>query len=147
MMILQITQKLPLDFIEKLSEPSVSLVELTLKASVKDSSELTETLVVILLKFSVNDHLKQNQVLVKFTLKASVYDHLETHSDLVKISLKMLKDSENYVLDLNAVDYTDYLDNEFFFSIYSHCLTEEKVIFAVTSVFFNTEKPLVTDED
>ena len=36
-----ITQKPLLDFIEELSEPSVSLVELTLKASVKDSSELT----------------------------------------------------------------------------------------------------------
>ena len=147
MMTFWIIWKLFLDFIEELSESSVSLVELTLKASVKELLKLTEILVVILLKFSVNDHLKQNQALVKFILKASVSDHLKTHSDLVKISLKVLEDSENYVLDLNAVDYADYLDDEFFFSIYSHCLTEEKVTFAVTSVSFNTEKPLVTDED
>ena len=59
----------------------------------------------------------------------------------------MLKDSENYVLDLNAVNYTDYLDDEFFFLMYSHCLTEKKVTFAVTSVFFNVSKPLMTDKD
>ena len=146
-MTLRIIWEPSLGFIEELSEPSVPLVELTLKALIKDPPELTEILVVISLKSLLNDHLKQNQALVKFTLKASVYDHLKTHSDLVKISLKVLKDSENYVLDLNAVDYADYLNNEFFFSIYSHCLTEEKVTFAVTSVSFNTEKPLVTDED
>ena len=147
MMTSWITQKPSLGFIEEFSEPSVPLVELTLKASVKDSSELTQTLVVISLKSLMNDHLKQNQALVKVALKASVYDHLKTHSDLVKISLKVLKDSENYVLDLNAVGYADYLNDEFFFLMYSHCLTEEKVIFAVTSVFFNTGKSLMTDED
>ena len=59
----------------------------------------------------------------------------------------MLKDSENYVLDLDTVDYIDYLDDEVFFLMYSHCLTEEKVTFAVIFVSFNAEKPLVTDED
>ena len=142
-----ITQKPSLDFIEELSEASVSLVELTLKASVKDLSELTQTLVVKSFKSLMNDHLKQNQALVKFTLKSPVHDHLKTHSDLVKIPLKVLKDSENYVLDLNAVNYADYLDDEFSFSMYSHCLTEKKVTFAVTSVFFNVSKPLMTDED
>ena len=142
-----ITQKPSLGFIEKLSEPSVPLVELTLKASVKDPPELTQTLVVIPLKSSVHDHLKQNQALVKFTLKSPVHDHPETHSDLVKIPLKVLEDSEDYVLDLNAVDYADYLDDEFSFLMYSHRLTEEKVTFAVTSVSFNVSKPLVTDED
>ena len=39
------------------------------------------------------------------------------------------------------------IDDEFFFSTYSHRLTEEKVTFAVTSVSFNAGKPLVTDED
>ena len=120
-MIFWITWEPLLDFIKKLSEPSVPLIKLTLKASVNDSLKLTQTLVVISLKSSVNDHLKQNQALVKVALKASVYDHLKTHSDLVKISLKVLKDSENYVLDLNAVDYADYLDDEFFFLMYSHC--------------------------
>ena len=113
----------------------------------KDPPELTQTLVVIPLKSSVHDHLKQNQALVKFTLKSPVHDHPETHSDLVKIPLKVLEDPEDYVLDLNAVDYADYLDDEFSFLMYSHCLTEEKVTFAVISVFFNTDKPLVTDED
>ena len=147
MMTLWITQKPSLDFIEELSEPSVPLVELTLKASVKDPLRLTQTLVEILLKSSVNDHLKQNQALVKFTLKSSVHDYLKTHSDLVKIPLKVLKDPEDYVLDLDAVDYADYLDDEFFFLMYSHCLTEKKVTFAVISVSFNVSKPLVTDED
>ena len=124
----QITQEPSLDFIEKPLKSSVPLVELTLKAS-------------------VNDHSEQNQALVKFVLKPSVYDHLKIHSDLVMISLKVLEESENYVLDLDAVDYADYLNDEFFFSMYSHCLTEKKVIFAVTSVFFNTGKPLMTDED
>ena len=146
-MILWITWELSLGFIKELSEPSVSLVESTPEALVKDLSELTQTLVVIPLKSSVNDHLKQNQALVKFTLKSPVHDHLKTHSDLVKIPLKVLKDSENYVLDLNAVNYADYLDDEFSFSMYSHCLTEKKVTFAVTSVFFNVSKPLMTDED
>ena len=76
-----------------------------------------------------------------------MHDHLKIHWDLIIISLKVLEDSENYVLDLNAVSYTDYLNNEFFFLIYSHCLTEEKVIFAVTSMFFNTHKSLETDKD
>ena len=109
---------------EEPSEALISLVELTLKALKKDPLKLT-------------------QILVKFTLKSLVHDH----SDLVIISLKMLKDSENYVLDLNAVNYADYLNDEFSFLMYSHCLTEKKVIFAVTSVFFNTGKPLMTDED
>ena len=147
MMISRITWESPLGFIEEPSEPSVPLVEKTLKAPVKDPPELTQTLVVITLKSPVNDHLKWNQALVKFALKSSVYDHSELHPDLVKIPLKVLKDSENYVLDLNAVDYADYLNDEFFFLMYSHCLTEQKVIFAATSVFFNTGKPLVTDED
>ena len=85
----------------------------------KDSLKLTQILVVIPLKSSVNDHLKQNQALVKFILKSSVHDHSEIHSDLAVISLKMLEDSEDYVLDLNAVNYTDYLNNEFFFLMYS----------------------------
>ena len=147
MMTFWITWKPLIGFIEEPSELSVPLVELTLKASVKDPPELTQTLVVIPLKSSVHDHLKQNQALVKFTLKSPVHDHPETHSDLVKIPLKVLEDPEDYVLDLNAVDYADYLDDEFSFLMYSHCLTEEKVTFAVTSVFFNVSKPLVTDED
>ena len=77
-MISQITQKL--------SEASVSLIELTLKTLKKDSSELTQSLVMISLKSSVHDYL-----------------------NLVMISLKMLEDSDNYVLDLNAVNYADYL--------------------------------------
>ena len=101
----------------------------------------------ILLSSSVHDLLEINQALVKFTLKSSVHDHSEIHSDLIMIFLKMLEDSENYVLDLDAVNYADYLNNEFFFLIYSHCLTEKKVIFAVISVFFNISKPLVTAED
>ena len=113
----------------------------------KDLLKLTQTLIVISLKSLMNDYLKQNQALVKFILKSSVHDHSETHSDLVMISLKVLKDSENYVLNLNAVDYADYLDDEFFFLMYSHCLTEKKVTFAVTSVFFNVSKPLMTDKD
>ena len=113
----------------------------------QDHPELTRTLVVISLKSLMHDHLKQNQALVKFTLISPVHDHLKTHSDLVKIPLKVLKDPEDYVLDLDAVNYADYLDDEFSFSTYSHCLTEEKVTFAVTSVFFNVSKPLVTDED
>ena len=113
----------------------------------KDSSELTQTLVVISLKSSVNDHLKQNQALVKFILKSSVHDSLKIQPDLIMISLKMLEDLKDYVLDLDAVDYADYLNDEFFFLMYSHCLTEEKITFAVTSVFFNISKPLVTDED
>ena len=125
---LQITQKPPLGFIEKLLKASVHLAEST--------SEV-----------SVNDHLKLTQALMMTSLSSSVHDHLKTHSDLVKIFSKMLKDSEDYVLDLDAVNYADYLDDEFFFLMYSHCLTEEKVIFAVTSVFFNISKPLVTDED
>ena len=76
-----------------------------------------------------------------------MHDHLKIHSDLVKISLKVLKDSEDYVLDLDAVNYADYLNDEFFFLMYSHCLTEKKVIFAVTFMFFNVSKSLVTDED
>ena len=95
----------------------------------------------------MKDSLKLTQILVVISLKSSVYDHLKIHSDLVMISLKVLKDSENYVLDLDAVDYTDYLDDEFFFLMYSHCLTEKEVIFAVTFMFFNIRKPLMTDED
>ena len=113
----------------------------------EDPPELTQTLVAITLKSPVHDHLKQNQALVKFTLKSPVHDHLKTHSDLVKISLKVLEDPEDYVLDLNAVDYADYLDDEFSFLTYSHRLTEEKVTFAATSVSFNADKPLVADED
>ena len=147
MMTPRITREPPLGFVEEPSEPSVPLVELTPEAPVKDPLKLTQTLVVIPLKSSVHDHLKQNQALVKFTLKSPVHDHPETHSDLVKIPLKVLKDPEDYVLDLNAVDYADYLDDEFSFLMYSHCLTEEKVTFAATSVSFNADKPLVTDED
>ena len=113
----------------------------------KDPPELTQTLVVIPLKSPVHDHLKQNQALVKFALISPVHDHLKTHSDLVKILLKVLEDPEDYVLDLDAVNYADYLDDEFSFLMYSHRLTEEKVTFAATSVFFNAGKPLVTDED
>ena len=76
-----------------------------------------------------------------------MHDHLKIHSDLAMIPLKVLEDLKDYVLDLDAVDYTDYLDDEFFFSMYSHCLTEKKVTFAVTFMFFNIRKPLVTDED
>ena len=147
MMTPRITREPPLGFIEEPSEPSVPLVELTSEAPVKEPPEPTQTLVVIPLKSPVNDHLEQNQALVKFTLKASVSDHPETHSDLVKIPLKVLEDPEDYVLDLNAVNYADYLDDEFSFPTYSHRLTEEKVTFAATSVFFNAGKPLVTDED
>ena len=147
MMTPRITRERPLGFIEEPSEPSVPLVELTPEAPVKDPLKLTQTLVVIPLKSSVHDHLKQNQALVKFTLKSPVHDHPETHSDLVKIPLKVLEDSEDYVLDLNAVDYADYLDDEFSFLMYSHRLTEEKVTFAATSVSFNADKPLVADED
>ena len=95
----------------------------------------------------MNDHSEQSSALVKYISKSSVHDVSEIHSDLVMISLKVLKDSENYVLDLNAADYTDYLNDEFFFLMYSHHLTEKKITFAVTSVFFNISKPLVTDED
>ena len=143
-MTLRIIWEPPLGFVEEPSEASVPSVEPT---PVKKPLKLTQTLVAILLKSSVNDHLKQNQALVKFTLKSPVHDHLKTHSDLVKISLKVLEDPEDYVLDLNAVDYADYLDDEFSFLMYSHCLTEEKVTFAATSVSFNAGKPLMTDED
>ena len=95
----------------------------------------------------MNDYSELTQVLVMTLLSSSVHDHLKIHSDLAMIPLKVLEDSENYVLDLDAVDYTDYLNDEFSFSMYSHCLTEKKVTFAVISVFFNTGKSLVTDED
>ena len=123
-----ITQKPSLDFIEKPLEASVHLAESTPEASVNNHSELT-------------------QALVMTSLSSLMHDHLKIHSDLAMIPLKVLEDSENYVLDLDAVDYTDYLNDEFSFSMYSHRLTEKKVIFAVTSVFFNVRKPLVTDED
>ena len=61
--------------------------------------------------------------------------------------LKVLEDSEDYVLNLNAVDYADYLNDVFTFFTYFHSLTEKKVIFAVTFMFFNINKPLVTDKD
>ena len=95
----------------------------------------------------MNDHSELTQALVMTSLSSLMHDHSETHSDLVKILSKMLEDSEDYVLDLDAVNYADYLNDEFSFLMYSHCLTEEKVTFAVTSVFFNVSKPLVTDED
>ena len=133
---LWITQKPLLGFIEKSLKASVHLAESTLKASVNDH-----------LKTSVNDHLKLTQALVMTFLSSLMHDHSEIHPDLAMISLKVLEDSENYVLDLDAVDYTDYLNDEFSFSMYSHCLTEKKVTFAVISVFFNTGKSLVTDED
>ena len=72
--------------------------------------------------------------LVELTSETLKKDSLKLTQFLVMISLKILEDSENYVLDLNAVNYTDYLNDEFFFLMYSHHLTEEKIIFAVTSV-------------
>ena len=95
----------------------------------------------------MNNHSELTQALVMTSLSSLMHDHLKIHSDLAMIPLKVLEDSENYVLDLNAVDYTDYLNDKFFFSMYSHCLTEKKVTFVVTSVFFNVRKSLVTDED
>ena len=143
----QITQELSLDLVEKLLEASVHLAESTLKTLVNDHSELTQALVMTPLSSSVHDHLKQSSALVKYISKSLVHDPSEIHFNLVMISLKVLEDFKNYVLDLDAVNYTDYLNDEFFFLMYSHCLTEKKVTFVIISVFFNISKLLVTDED